>query len=74
MPLADRRVQLTAGLAVVDLPSGRNVALLEFTAGVHETFDVQVLPQLRCPAICGPFPSGDGGQPIWIVPEAWMPE
>ena len=74
MPLAENRDQLTAGLAVVDLPSGEKVALLEFTAGVHETFDVQVLPQSRCPAICGPFPSRDGGQPIWIVPEAWLHE
>lgn len=73
IPLAERRDQLTAGLVVVDLTSRRNVALLVFTAGVHETFDVQILPRLRCPAICGPYPSRDGGQPIWIVPENWMP-
>jgi uncharacterized protein (TIGR03032 family) len=72
MPLAQRRDQLTCGLAVVDLSIGRVVAFLEFTAGVYETFDVQFLPGIRSPAIGGPFPSRDGGLPIWIIPQAWM--
>ncbi len=72
LPLAERRDRLKAGVAVVELNSGRVVSLLEFTAGVHETFDVQVLPGFRCPAICGPLPSRDGSQPVWIVPDGWM--
>jgi uncharacterized protein (TIGR03032 family) len=73
MPLEPRRHELKSGLAVVELASGNVVSVLEFTAGIHETFDVQVLPGIRCPAFGGPFPSKDGGQPMWIVPEAWMP-
>ena len=71
LPLAARRDELKAGVAVVELASGFLVSMLEFTAGVHETFDVQFLPGLRCPAICGPFPSRDGSQPVWIVPDTW---
>ena len=73
MPLDERRGELKSGLAVVELASGKVVSVLEFTAGIHETFDVQVLPGIRCPAFGGPFPSKDGGQPMWIVPEAWTP-
>jgi uncharacterized protein (TIGR03032 family) len=72
LPLAARRDQLKCGVAIVELASGRIASLLDFTAGVHETFDVQVLPGFRCPAICGPFPSRDGSQPVWIVPDGWM--
>jgi uncharacterized protein (TIGR03032 family) len=71
MPLETRRDQLTAGVAAINLSTGQRAALLEFTAGVHETFDVQLLPGIRHPALCGPFPSRDGTQPIWIVPTAW---
>lgn len=73
MPLADRIGALKAGLAAVELSSGRLAALLEFTSGVHETFDVQVLHGIRRPAICGPFCARDGGQPAWIVPPSWIP-
>lgn len=73
MPLDNRRHALKSGMAVVELASGRVVSVLKFTGGIHETFDVQVLPGIRCPAFGGPFPSKDGSQPMWIVPEAWMP-
>jgi uncharacterized protein (TIGR03032 family) len=72
-PLASRSDQLKAGVAAVELASGRLAACLEFTSGVHETFDVQVLPGIRRPAICGPFPSRDGSQPAWIIPQTWIP-
>jgi uncharacterized protein (TIGR03032 family) len=72
LPLAARRDELKCGVAIVELASGRIASLLEFTAGVHESFDVQILPGIRCPAICGPFPSRDGSQPVWIVPDGWM--
>ena len=55
---------------MVDLTTGRHVAHLEFTAGLDEIFDVQVLPGVRLPAVSGPFPSRDGTQMIWTVPEA----
>jgi uncharacterized protein (TIGR03032 family) len=71
MPLSERSDELTCGVAVLELATGRVVSLLEFTTGIHEIFDIQILPAIRCPAICGPFHSRDGGQPMWIVPESW---
>ena len=53
VPLADRREQLKCGVAVVDLRSGRVVALLEFQTAVEEIFDVQLFPGLRFPEVIG---------------------
>jgi uncharacterized protein (TIGR03032 family) len=69
VPIAAERDKLKCGIAVVELPMGRQVAHLEFKAGVNEIFAVQVLPGMRLPAVSGPFPVVDGGQPIWIVAE-----
>ena len=69
VPIADRREELKCGVGVVALETGQQVAHLEFCSGVEEIFDVQVLPGLRFPAVSGPFPVQDGGQPIWIVPD-----
>jgi uncharacterized protein (TIGR03032 family) len=69
VPIADRGDELKCGVAVVHLASGRQVALLEFHAGVEEIFDVQLLVGARNPAISGPFPHQDGGQTIWTVPQ-----
>jgi uncharacterized protein (TIGR03032 family) len=70
MPIAERRPELKCGVGVVDLRTGRLVAHLEFMTGVEEIFDVQVLPRVRCPALSGPYPTADGGAPIWMVPQA----
>ncbi len=53
VPLAKRREQLKCGVAVVDLRSGRSIALLEFRTAVEEIFDVQLLPGLRFPEVVG---------------------
>src|SRR5262245_25077746 len=53
VPLADRREQLKCGAAVLDLRSGRVVALLEFQTAVEESFDVQLLLGLRFPEVIG---------------------
>jgi uncharacterized protein (TIGR03032 family) len=53
VPLADQREQLKCGVAVVDLRSGRVIALLEFHTAVEEVFDVQLLPGLRFPEVIG---------------------
>jgi uncharacterized protein (TIGR03032 family) len=68
MPIAERREELKCGIGVVDLRTGRLAAHLEFTSGIDEIFDVQVLPGARAPALSGPYPTLDGGQPIWTVP------
>jgi uncharacterized protein (TIGR03032 family) len=53
VPLAERRNELKCGVAVVELRSGRLVALLEFQTAVEEIFDVQLLPGLRFPEFMG---------------------
>ena len=67
---AHRRIvdePLKCGVAVVDLASGRQVALLEFQSGIEEVFDVQVLPGVRSPLISGPNPQIDS-RAVWFVP------
>jgi uncharacterized protein (TIGR03032 family) len=71
LPIAQRGVELKCGIAFVELATGRLVSLLEFPSGIHETFDVQFLPGVRCPAIAGPYPSKDGTQPIWTMVPSW---
>ncbi len=68
LPIADRRDSLKCGVAVVDLVSGGQMALLEFHSGVEEIFDVQILPGIRSPVMSGPHPHLDGKPPIWTVP------
>jgi uncharacterized protein (TIGR03032 family) len=68
VPIVANRDQLKCGLAVVDLRSGGVVAFLEFSSGVEEIFDVQVLPGITFPFISGPWAERDTGQPFWTVP------
>jgi uncharacterized protein (TIGR03032 family) len=70
VPIAEDREKLKCGVAVVDLESGRLVATFEFKSGVEEIFDVGVLPNVRMPAIRGPFSSKEGEATVWVVPEA----
>ena len=72
VPIAARRDALKCGVAVVELATGRFVALLEFTAGIQEIFAVEILPGTRCPAISGPFVAKDDTQPIYAMPENWI--
>ena len=44
---------MRCGVAVVDLHSGRLLALLEFQTAVEEIFDVQLLPGRRFPEVIG---------------------
>ncbi len=68
LPIAAEREGLKCGVGVVDLRSGQTIATLEFESGVEEIFDVQVLPETRCCAICGPRPDQDAAQDVWLVP------
>jgi hypothetical protein len=52
----------------MDLSSGAVAGHLEFTAGVEEIFDVQLLPGILSPYISGPSAQTDTGQPLWTVP------
>ncbi len=68
LPIAESRESLQCGVAVVDLVSGRQMALLEFHTGVEEIFDIEILPGMRSPVLSGPHPHLDGKPPIWTVP------
>ncbi len=68
VPIAEHREQLRCGVGVIDLNSGAAVAYFEFLSGVEEIFDVQVLPDVSCVGITGPYPQQDHVQDVWIVP------
>ena len=51
LPVQQRWPKLLCGVAVVDLRSGAQVGLLEFTAGVQELYDVRLLPGVRRPMV-----------------------
>jgi uncharacterized protein (TIGR03032 family) len=68
VPIVAQREQLKCGLAIVDLRTGHQAALLEFKTGVEEIFDVQVLAGIVFPFISGPWAEQDTGQPLWTVP------
>ncbi len=50
------------------MQTGSSVAHLEFSTGINEIFDVQVLPGIVNPYISGPSAEKDTGQPLWTVP------
>ena len=68
VPIVADRSSLRCGLWVVNLATGGIVAHLEFSAGVEEVFDVQVLPGILSPYVSGPSADKDTGQPLWTVP------
>ena len=51
LPIQERGEKLLCGVAVVDVRSGRQCGLFEFTAGCEELYDVQFLPGVRRPMI-----------------------
>ena len=51
LPIQQRGEPLRCGVAVVDLRSGEEQGLFEFTAGCEELYDVQFLPGVHRPMI-----------------------
>ena len=68
VPICEDRSSMRCGIVVVDLSAGESVAYLEFQTGVEELFDVQILPETRSPAVCGPYPTEDQKAPVWVIP------
>lgn len=68
LPISERPAPMSSGVTVVDLAAGREVARLEFHAGIDEIFEVQLLP-FRNPWLSGVTREADEGPPIWLVPE-----
>jgi uncharacterized protein (TIGR03032 family) len=51
LPVQQRHPKLLCGVAVIDLRTGRQAALFEFTSGCQELYDVQFIPRVRRPMI-----------------------
>ncbi len=67
VPIAEHRHELRCGVGVVDLMSGKTVAVFQFLSGVTEIFAVEVVPGVSCPYVAGA--SVDGKEhDVWIVP------
>ncbi len=71
VPIAARGEQLQCGFAVVDLRSGGILASFQFTSGIDELFDVQVLPGACSPFLAGPFADRVSRQQVWAVPPSF---
>ena len=55
VPIAAQPEKLKCGVWVVDLNKGQVVCTFEFTEGVDELFDVQLMPGVTFPFLSGPF-------------------
>jgi uncharacterized protein (TIGR03032 family) len=51
LPVQKKHQRLLCGVAIVDLTTGKAIAMLEFTSGCQELFEVQFLPGVRRPMI-----------------------
>jgi uncharacterized protein (TIGR03032 family) len=67
-PIGAQPERLRCGVAVVDLRTGQVVAHLDFTEGIDELFDIQILPGSTAPFISGPFADRSRTPPVWTVP------
>jgi uncharacterized protein (TIGR03032 family) len=65
-PIAAYHDQLKCGVGVVELSTGNTVATLQFDNGVTEIFDVQAVPEARCPTLGGSPLDGDE---VWLLPD-----
>lgn len=67
VPIAEYRDELRCGVGVVDLVTGRTVAVFQFLSGVTEIFAVEAVQGIACPYVAGA--SLDGREhDVWIVP------
>lgn len=68
VPIAAHPERLKCGVVALDLAAGRPVAHFEFTSGIDELFDVQVLPGSSFPYLSGPLADRAGSPSLWTVP------
>ena len=59
LPVQQRCPRLRCGVAVVEVRTGRQLGLFEFTEGCTEIFDVRFLPDFRRPMILNAREGGD---------------
>ncbi|HXD89195.1 MAG TPA: TIGR03032 family protein [Urbifossiella sp.] len=67
VPIAAHPERLKCGIWVVDLAKGSIIGHIEFSSGVDELFDVQILPNISLPLISGPLAEMDSDSPFWSV-------
>lgn len=72
LPIAERKHELRCGLAVIDLISGRTVAVFQFHTGVSEIFAVEVLSGTVHPKLAGAS-LDQNDRDVWIVPAPNQP-
>ena len=68
VPIAERRNELKCGVGVVDLITGRTVAVFQFLSGVTEIFAVEAAQGAACPYVAGASSEGKEHD-VWIVPQ-----
>ena len=68
VPIAERRNELKCGVGVVDLVTGRTVAVFQFLSGVTEIFAVEAAEGAACPYVAGASSEGKEHD-VWIVPQ-----
>jgi protein O-GlcNAc transferase len=68
LPIAEKLDELCCGVGVIDIESGRTVAVLKFVTGVTEIFAVDVIPGMTMPQFAGST-IDDVEQELWIVPD-----
>ncbi|MDX1927782.1 MAG: TIGR03032 family protein, partial [Pirellulaceae bacterium] len=67
VPIAERRDELRCGVGVVDLMSGKTVAVFQFLSGVTEIFAVEALSGFTNPLIAGASVDMQERE-VWLVP------
>ena len=72
VPIAEKKDKLRCGIGVVDLVSGRTVAVFQFHEGVSEIFALDVLHGTRNPLIAGASIDQQERE-VWIVPAEQSP-
>lgn len=68
VPIAENRARLKCGVGVVNVQTGELVGQFEFTSGVEEIFDVDLVTNSKLTAMRGPYSQEDGRKAIWTVP------
>ncbi len=67
VPIAEHRHELRCGVGVIDLTTGKTVAVFQFHSGVSEIFAVEALHGFRNPLIAGAAVDQQERE-VWIVP------
>ena len=53
LPISERIADLKCAVFVIDITTGQQVGMIEFTKGIEELFDIVVIPNYEFPGIIG---------------------